>query len=1288
MSNLVGEAVNVDSNAPVEGTEVMGVPVESKAYPLRGGDKEPAEIPPCCCGPEPCCWERCLLGQCCGAAGSCVPCWLFFLLGWLFTLLFMREVMTQGTDIFSFEDPAVETDLKVQQYFGFQAALDETPGCGDQAHKDKAVCEADELCEWVQRGPSASCRDIECPGPTPKRREQPLYLDFLPAFISVLYEAVEENGNILDDDIMQIILDYEQELFTDVGGAELNYDGETRPSPWTEDWCLMSHPSHGYGEPKCASGVGFGHMFTMNDAGRETIKNQALAGHNFLGLAGMMACICQTEETCLVCNADGSMKGAGTADPKTAWPASIQTCIADWKNNVITMSQAAATGPTTTTTTLDPTSVLGQFCAETSGRSFGPPTPTGPLNMVLFNMLEQSMYQTITAGCSTNMTCGWSPPGTHQICSSTAYYPATDATGLVTGAAKEAILEKMCDPSLPLWWNAKNTFMPISFDCEARKSKYALSRFFAGANDPDDQDEGTKFQTGYVEGRNGWYSKAAAIEAKYEREHGSKLRIMLFSGATLVAQYLGILLVDGFLSLGSLVSVWAYMWLMLESVFLASCGMFEIIFSLPVGMCLWVLILRQKIFWYQMLVIYMILGIGADDVFILYDAWLQSAHTEGVSHSRTTRFCWAYRRSVGAMLVTTLTTCGSFFIGATSPLPLVQSFCIFAAVVVLVDYLFCISFFASAVLVYEEWMKGVGYCCRCCGIPLREPGTCLGPGCCFGGLRACLSCCGRSWKVVPKPPKADEPPEPRAMEKFFAGPAFRFYDNHKIKLILFWVVVVISMATSAGVQLRTAKKRAPIGRENIDVIKGSDILFSEFEFSTRPVTASIVFGLNEETPVTWAREIQDSTTNAPNFGGSSASDLAKPSHQAELLALCTAVDIGQDTANTRCGNRACLAKGSPLAGNCAADQTAWQAAGIYLREDESCVTSRYCFMEDVRYFWASKQGNCQGRNQSSCSAAAGCAYSTTTTPPACYSTTNPLSYPYLSESEFIQLLSNPSLTDPTLTEWEEYLELKSNYLRSVNRRYEADFAAQYTGVRLNSDKTAIQFAWISYNATFPRENTVDEANDWYNRWQTFKDLWAPNLGGFQTAELYLFLVTQNEMVKAATMGIGLSLLVCFIVLLLTTWNWWTSTLGLICIICITATFLGVVPLLGWSLGENECIFMIATVGLSVDYTVHMLHAYNNTPAKTRTARAHAALEEMGISVANSAITTLFAAAMLFACGFYFFFQFGGFIFMVIGLSILMSTNFLMPLLMLIGPENDQGTIYSMPKRTTVQKISE
>ena len=423
--------------------------------------------------------------------------------------------------------------------------------------EDRDVCEADELCEWVQRGPSGSCQELECPTAPPKKRQTPLYLDFLPAFITVIYEAVGEGGNILDDDIMRIISDYEKELFTDVDGAEYN----SRKSPWNEDWCLMAYPSHGFGTPQCAAGIGLTHMFTMDSDGLNKVKDQGLAGFNYLGLGGMMACICQMEDTCQVCNGDGTMK------PKISWPSSIQTCMENWKSNVLSMSLAQANATTTTTTTLDPTTALGQLCASAPANRNPAASSGGPVDRADLDRVEMVMLQTMVApGCRNNMTCGWSPPGTHQICSSSAYYPATDATGFVTGAEKEAILDKMCDPSLPLWWNAKNSFMPISFDCATRQSKYTISRFFAGANDPEDEDEGQKFQLGYVEGRTGWYAKAAMIEARYEREHGSKLRIMLFSGATLIAQYLGILLVDGFLSLGSLVSVWAYMWLMLESV--------------------------------------------------------------------------------------------------------------------------------------------------------------------------------------------------------------------------------------------------------------------------------------------------------------------------------------------------------------------------------------------------------------------------------------------------------------------------------------------------------------------------------------------------------------------------------------------------------------------------------------------------------------------------------------------------------------------------------------------------
>merc|ERR1712166_1269620 len=95
---------------------------------------------------------------------------------------------------------------------------------------------------------------------------------------------------------------------------------------------------------------------------------------------------------------------------------------------------------------------------------------------------------------------------------------------------------------------------------------------------------------------------------------------------------------------------------------------------------------------------------------------------------------------------------------------------------------------------------------------------------------------------------------------------------------------------------------------------------------------------------------------------------------------------------------------------------------------------------------------------------------------------------------------------------------------------------------------------------------------------------------------------------------------------------------------------------------------------SVDYTVHLLHAYKSPKYNTREERSQHALAEMGISVINSAVTTLLAAAMLFACGFYFFFQFGAFIFFVIGFSILMSMTFLIPLLLAFGPQGDQGQI--------------
>ena len=49
----------------------------------------------------------------------------------------------------------------------------------------------------------------------------------------------------------------------------------------------------------------------------------------------------------------------------------------------------------------------------------------------------------------------------------------------------------------------------------------------------------------------------------------------------------------------------------------------------------------------------------------------------------------------------------------------------------------------------------------------QEPGTCLGPGCCWGGLRAILSCCGTSWKCG----------EPQHLEHWIVYTTFDRYTN-------------------------------------------------------------------------------------------------------------------------------------------------------------------------------------------------------------------------------------------------------------------------------------------------------------------------------------------------------------------------------------------------------------------------------------------------------------------------------------------------------------------------------
>jgi hypothetical protein len=101
----------------------------------------------------------------------------------------------------------------------------------------------------------------------------------------------------------------------------------------------------------------------------------------------------------------------------------------------------------------------------------------------------------------------------------------------------------------------------------------------------------------------------------------------------------------------------------------AACGIFEIIISYPLGTFVWHVILQEPYVTYlNYNALFIILGIGADDIFVLVDAYKQaSLQPPHISGSLETRFAWAYNRAASAMLSTSLTTCAAFAACASSP---------------------------------------------------------------------------------------------------------------------------------------------------------------------------------------------------------------------------------------------------------------------------------------------------------------------------------------------------------------------------------------------------------------------------------------------------------------------------------------------------------------------------------------------------------------------------------------------------------------------------------------------
>jgi predicted RND superfamily exporter protein len=81
-------------------------------------------------------------------------------------------------------------------------------------------------------------------------------------------------------------------------------------------------------------------------------------------------------------------------------------------------------------------------------------------------------------------------------------------------------------------------------------------------------------------------------------------------------------------------------------------------------------------------------------------------------------------------------------------------------------------------------------------------------------------------------------------------------------------------------------------------------------------------------------------------------------------------------------------------------------------------------------------------------------------------------------------------------------------------------------------------------------------------------------------------------------------------------------------------------MLGWTLGTNEAILMSILAGFSVDYVVHLAHAYVESEGLNNVDRIKGAFGDMGTSVFSGMLTSVIASVPLFFCTLTFFAKFG------------------------------------------------
>ncbi|KNC49510.1 CK1/CK1/CK1-D protein kinase [Thecamonas trahens ATCC 50062] len=688
-----------------------------------------------------------------------------------------------------------------------------------------------------------------------------------------------------------------------------------------------------------------------------------------------------------------------------------------------------------------------------------------------------------------------------------------------------------------------------------------------------------------------------------------------------------------------------YMGFMTKSWFLAFSGMFQILCAFFPAYLVYRLVLQQKsVTVFSALSLFLLLAIGADDIFVSIDTWNETKAYGKYSLLHRLSFSW--RRSAEAMLVTSLTTMASFLANATSAFPAVSTFGLLAATLILINYILVVTFFPAVLTTYA---------------------TIIEPRFSF--------CCGFSaWCSRHCPPRCcadhdDVPPENEL-----------------------WTVNEFDSEQQEGLWTSTLSASCDEQQETSSAPSSSS---SDSSTALSARIFRVEHGEVAEHDGDGDEDEHHNSVIVECFEGPFASGIYKLRFTIILgfIALFIFSAIMASRLGADPDPPQFLPKGNPyqdfvpeLVARFARGPSVYSVRQrmVHGFHPPAPIDRKGTESTDPQDY-----GNPRWSPQFNLPVAFECiAHILESSEPRddALTTGGP---PAFTVDSFVLPLKNWILSTYGASEYAAATGAGAN--DTLFRDLAVEFLtlddnlntySKYIYATISGPAPEVRFVYSELRLTTSQYTDFEEGIKLWDRWEAhFNALQstAPacagvstESAGFQYSQAAVFWFIQDKLVAEAFTGIALSLTFALIVLVVATKNLYVGLLATFVVFCIVITTLAFMVLLGWKLGVLEAILLVLIPGMAIDFVAHLAQGYMNAPHSSRRKRVRAMLGEVGISVLSGAISTIGASAALLFTTITFFFSFGLTIMFVIGASLFWSLVFFPAILFVIGPQANTG----------------